>query len=101
MARPPAVGFRPSDTVPAAVYRAAARRVTRVLVPAAAVLLALALLEAVTTGQLVPLQLAAAAVLLATVPGSLVATEAVARLTVDGTIRRMDRELSEAVRPVG
>ena len=98
MAHPTAVGYRPSDTVPAPVYRAAARRVTRVLVVFALVMLALGVLEAATTGSLVPLQLAAASVLVATVPGTLVATEAVARLSIDGTLRRMDRELRDAAR---
>jgi len=93
MAHPAAVGITPSDTIPRPVYRAAARTVTRVLVPACLALLALALLEVVSSGDLLSLQLAALTVLLVTMPGTLIATEAVARLTVDRTLRRMEREL--------
>lgn len=93
MAFPTAVVGSPSDAIPAPVYRAAARTVTRVLVPACLVLLALALLEVVTSGELLSLQLAAVTVLVVTVPGALVATEALARLRMDGTLRRMERDL--------
>jgi len=93
MASPAALGCTPSDTIPRPVYRAAARTVTRVLVPACLVLIALSLLEVVTTGSLLSLQLASLTVLLVTMPGTLIATEAVARLKVDGTLRRMEREL--------
>jgi len=93
MAPRAAAGFKPSDTIPRPVYRAAARTVTRVLIPACLALLAVALLEVVRTGDLLSLQLAAGTVLVLTMPGTLIATEAVARLRVDGTIRRMEREL--------
>ncbi len=96
MAHPTAVGYRPTDTIPTTVYREAARTVTRVLVPAALALLALAVLEVATTGDLLSLQLAAVTVLVVTMPGTLIATEAVARLRVDGTIRRMERDLRAA-----
>lgn len=82
------------DAVPGSIYRAAARTVTRVLVPAYVVMVALAVLEVVTTGSALTLQLVAVTLLVATLPGMLIAVEAVARYRVDGTLRRMDRELS-------
>lgn len=93
MALPLAAGRTPVDAVPPAVHRAAARTVTRALVPACLTLLALAVLEGVTTGDLFSLQLAALTVLVVTVPGSFIATEAVARFRMDGTLRRMERDL--------
>ena len=93
MAHLTAAGTRAADIVSSPVYRDAARSVTRVLVPACLVLLALALLEVVSTGDVLSLQLAAFAVLVLTMPGTLIATEAVARLRVDRTIRRMERGL--------
>ena len=84
----------PADAVPASVYRAAARSVTRVLVPCYVVFLALATLESVTSGSAVSLQLAALTCLVVTLPGTLVAAEAVARMRLDGTLRRMARELA-------
>lgn len=82
-----------SDAIPGPVYRAAARTVTRALVPACLALLAVALLEVATTGNVLSLQVAAVTVLVVVMPGTLIATEAVARFRVDGTIRRMEREL--------
>lgn len=95
MAIPSAARARPPvDAVPASVYRAASRSVTRVLVPCYVVLLALAVLESVMAGSAQSLQLAAVALLVVTVPGSVLAADALARLRLDGTLRRMARELA-------
>ena len=95
MAIPVPTGTRPrTDAVPASVYRAAARSVTQVLVPSYAVLVAMAVLEAAIADSALSLQLAAVTLIVVTVPGTLIATEAVARFRLDGTLRRMARELS-------
>lgn len=84
----------PADAVPASVYRSAARSVTRVLVPCYVVFLAVAVLESVMAGSAQSLQLAAVALLVVTLPGSLLAADALARMRLDDTLRRMARELS-------
>lgn len=81
------------DVVPAALHRAAARTVVRFLLPAQAALLGLGVIEVADTGQALPLQLAAAAVLLTTLPGTVIATEALARFRYDGALRRMEAQL--------
>ena len=83
------------DDVPAAVHRAAARTVVRVLVPLQGALLALGAVEVASTGQALPLQLAAVAVLVTTLPGTVIATEAVARFRYDGALRRMEAQLTD------
>ncbi len=93
------VASTPSDAIPRPVYRSAARTVVRVMVPAQLVLLALALVEVVTSGNALPLQLAATTVLLTTLPGMIMATEAVARVRVDGILRRMERDLGSIGEP--
>lgn len=79
--------------VPAAVHRTAARTVIRWLVPLQVALVGLGVVEVATSGEVLPLQLAALAVLVSTLPGTLIATDAVARYRIDGTLRRMELEL--------